>query len=69
MGRPVPLESRYEGPWYREAKGLPTKGTAPITQYQEINKQEALTPKGVCPVTWPTLLGRYPNRTKRQTGH
>ena len=34
MGRPDPLESRYEGPWYRETNGLPTKGTAPITQYQ-----------------------------------
>ena len=62
MGRPDPSESRYEGPWYREAKGLPTKGTAPITQYQEVNKQEALTPKGFVPVTWPTLE----NQTKRQ---
>ena len=53
MGRPDPLESHYEGPWYREANGLPTKGTAPITQYQEINKQEVLTPKGFVPSLGP----------------
>ena len=53
MGRPDPSESRYEGPWYREAKGLPTKGTAPITQSQEVNKQEVLTPKGFVPSLGP----------------
>ena len=53
MGRPDPLESRYEGPWYREAKGLPTKGTAPITQFPEVNKQDVLTPKGFVPSLGP----------------
>ena len=47
MGRPDPLESRYEGPWYREVADLPTKGTAPITQYRLKNHKETVTPEGL----------------------
>ena len=62
MGRPDPLESRYEGPWYREVDDLPTKGTAPITQYPKIKPSRSIVPQRGCPVTWPTLLHRHHNQ-------
>ena len=50
MRRPDPLESRYEGPWYREARGLGNRPHNAIPKKKQIKNKY---PRGVVPSLGP----------------
>ena len=66
MGRPVPLESRFGGPWYREVKDLPTKGTAPKSA---LTAQIAGFVPSLCPLRYTDMIARTkaPDKTLTNT--
>ena len=45
----------------------PHQGNRPHNAIPRNKQTRSCDPKGVCPVTWPTLLSRYQSRTQRQT--